>query len=429
MKAGFAKECITPSVGMQMSGLGQEGGAEGVHDDLFVRALWLADGDKDCVILAFDLLFFERAEIDRFKGAIGRRYDLPPSHLLLNVSHCHSGPRLTRWHYSAEPERWYIDAVERAMLTAIEQAHRRAERVSMHAGMARTNLPVQRRQPAPEGGVAWAPYDEGETCDALPICVFRRGGGEIVSLLFSVACHPSMIYEREFSAGYPGAAARRINEHFGTEGAMFLQGCGGDAKPRPIAAGEDHWSHGSWEDMEEAGRVVAERVVRRVEDGLTEVEPELATCRMNLFFPLLHAPGRTELEAERDAPEASEDRRAWARDMLHRLDREGRLPDAVGIDLHAIQLGRGLRLIGLEAEVVGALGNLIMQEYEGGVTFPLGYTDGTQIYLPSDRMLPEGGYEVESYWEYHWPAPLAAGIDARLRSALQRLRDYGKMPG
>lgn len=428
MKAGFAKVCITPPVGMEMSGLGQRGGAEGVHDDLFVRALWLKDAGQEFVILAFDLLFFERAEIDRFKGAVGRRYDLPASHLLLNVSHCHSGPRLTRWHYGAAPERWYIEEIEAGMLEAVGRARESVEPVSIHGGMTRTDLPVQRRRPAPDGGVEWAPHEAGETCDALPVCAMRGRDGEILSVLFSVSCHPSMIYERQFSAGYPGAAVRRINEHFGTDGAMFLQGCGGDAKPRPIAAG-DRWAHGSWEEMEEAGRMVADPVIECVERGLREIEPELEAWREELGFPLESPPTRIELEAELGRREAGEDRKAWAREMLRRLDRTGSLPDEVGIDLHAMQLGRGLRLIGLEAEVVGELGNLILAECGEGVTFPLGYTDGARIYLPSDRMLPQGGYEVESYWEYHRPAPPAGGIDERLRSALHRLRECGTMSG
>ena len=91
----------------------------------------------------------------------------------------------------------------------------------------------------------------------------------------------------------------------------------------------------------------------------------------------------------------------------------------------ARQLGRGLRLIGLEAEVTGELGNLILRHYAEGVTFPLGYTNGTQFYLPSDKQLAEGGYEAESAWEYHWPAPPAPGIDARLVAALESLKEHG----
>ena len=78
-------------------------------------------------------------------------------------------------------------------------------------------------------------------------------------------------------------------------------------------------------------------------------------------------------------------------------------------------LGQGVRLVGLEGEAVAELGSVIESCYAGGVTFPLGYTDGVQLYLPITRMLGEGDPRVsgrgdkiaflsvraEGYQEYH----------------------------
>ncbi len=82
-----------------------------------------------------------------------------------------------------------------------------------------------------------------------------------------------------------------------------------------------------------------------------------------------------------------------------------------------------VRLVGVEGELVGELGNRMLHSFPGGVTFPLGYTDGCRIYLPSSRMLPEQGYEVDSYWEYHWPSPLAPGIEGVLDAAVRRVSE------
>ena len=40
-------------------------------------------------------------------------------------------------------------------------------------------------------------------------------------------------------------------------------------------------------------------------------------------------------------------------------------------------------------------------------------------------MLDEGGYEVDSYWEYGFPAPLAKGFEQVLFQALKDLRTAG----
>ncbi len=428
MLAGFGKALVNPPLGLPMEGLGQPGGIETIHDDLYVRALYLEHGQHRALLLGADLLFFERREVDRFKGALGRRFDLPASAILLNVSHTHAGPRLTRWAYTGAPDPDYLDEIEAGYLAAVGQALASPEPVTLWAGTGRTDLPVSRRQPDGQGRAQWAPYRAGEVCRALPVCLLRAADDRVLSLVFSVSCHPSMIYTNDVSAEYPGVAMRLLNERFATEGALFLQGAGGDTKPRHIAHEELHWRHGSWEDMEAAGAEVAAEVARVVEEDLVPVRPDLRVLRRPLHFPCGPIPTRAELERARHDPTHGEAGRRWAQEMLRRLDLYGGFPPELDVDLHAVQLGCGLRLIGVEGELVGELGNLMLGLYERGVTFPLGYTDGCRIYLPSSRMIPEGGYEVDSYWEYHHPAPLAPETDDVLAKALLAIRDSGELP-
>jgi hypothetical protein len=101
------------------------------------------------------------------------------------------------------------------------------------------------------------------------------------------------------------------------------------------------------------------------------------------------------------------------------------LPEAVPVTVHGLQIGKDLRIIGIEGEAVGELGHLVLDFYGDGITFPLGYSNGAQLYLPTDAMLDEGGYEVVSYYEYRQPARLAKGIEAILTDALHQLRDKG----
>ncbi|MCD6308392.1 MAG: hypothetical protein J7M24_05280, partial [Candidatus Latescibacteria bacterium] len=116
---------------------------------------------------------------------------------------------------------------------------------------------------------------------------------------------------------------------------------------------------------------------------------------------------------------------AWAREQIARVDRGFGQPDAVSITAHGLRIGDGIRLVGIEGELVAELGLLILDQYPEGVTFPMGYTDGTQLYLPTSAMLDEGGYEVESWYEYHQPAPLAKGQEAILSDTVHQLKERG----
>jgi hypothetical protein len=159
---------------------------------------------------------------------------------------------------------------------------------------------------------------------------------------------------------------------------------------------------------------------------LAQVEPELRCALIDMEWPLAPPLDRAGYEAIAADPKAGEIKRLWAKRQVEKLARGQKLATSVPITLHGIKIGKGLRLVGLEGEAVAELGLVMADFYKGkGITFPLGYTDGAQLYLPTSAMLDEGGYEVTSYHEYGQPASLVKGIEENLRGALGRLGRMG----
>lgn len=170
--------------------------------------------------------------------------------------------------------------------------------------------------------------------------------------------------------------------------------------------------------------MVADEVIQTL-DSLTEIEPCIHAHAIETELPLEPHIGRKGYEALLSEPKTDQTIRLWAEEKLAYLNRGYDLPTTVSVTIHGIQIGKGLRMIGIEGEAVGELGLLILDFYDGGITFPLGYSNGTQLYLPTDAMLDEGGYEVVSYYEYRQPASLARGIEAIFTDALRQFRDHG----
>ncbi|MFH1740366.1 MAG: hypothetical protein ABIH23_15265 [bacterium] len=435
VKAGFARVSITPPLGTKMMGFGtrdMEHGCKDVHDDLHVRALFLEQGEQTVLIMGYDLCFLGREETDRYRGAIGRVLDLHPEQIIMNTSHNHVGPSVGTW-YSAGyemPDRLYLDQLERATVAAALEARKSMREVTLWTGVTRSALPMNRRRKMDHGGIENRPNPDGYVYDKLPICLFKDSDGKPVCLLFSVSCHPSMMSGFDISAEYPGAAMRLLDKHLGAACSLFLQGVGGDAKPSVIGrGGVDRWQPGTWELMEEAGAMIANETIETLNSGLLQIEPDILSASVEMSWPLEPAPPRSHFEkiVADTAPEnrPKNVRYTWAKNVLERLDLGYALPTSVTLSAQGVQLGNGLRIIGIEGEATAPWGKFIEDFYGNGLTVPLGYCNGTGLYLPTSDMLPEGGYEVVSFWEYGLPSQLAPGMEEEVHTALVQLRDRG----
>lgn len=437
LNAGFARVKITPPDGTPMTGFsdhdGNPSGSRGVHDDLYARALYLTQGQTGVFIIGLDLFALSREEADRFRGALGRALGLAPDEIFLNTSHTHSGPKTGSWRYaSADP--LYLERLEKTIISAASTARNSARPASLFSGTGVTKLPMSQRLKTPAGTVDFRPNPSGTVCNTLPVLLVKGDDGKPICLLFSAACHPSTVrgegINDQISSDYPGAAAAKLDAWLGAPVSFFLQGAGGDAKPGLLGTGGTEWRNGTWADVDAAGTALAAEVRGVIAKGLAPVEPGLKTASVLMEFPLAASPGRSGFEEVLRNPKAHTERapevmKLWAKEQLARISRGDAPLPSVGITLHGIRLGTGLRIVGIEAEPVGALGNLMEKFYAGGVVFPLGYTDGARMYLPATPMLSEGGYEVENYREYHLPAPLAGGIEKVLTSSLEKLRAAG----
>jgi len=431
LRAGFARQKITPPLGTRMMGFGSRDykqGCRGVHDDVHVRALFLEHKGERGLILAYDLCFVGREEADRFKGALGRELDLLPRQILINASHNHVSPAVGTWYWAGylPAERLYVDQLERATLQAARRARTTMREVTLSAGLGETELPLSRRKPDGKGGIEFSPNPEGVAYRRLPVCLLNDRNGKPVCLLFSISAHPSQISGWEISAEYPGVACRLLDEQLGTTAAMFLQGVGGDAKPAVIGKGLDKWRPGTWEDVEQSGRMVARETIATLDKQLRPIEPAIRTAITETHWPLQPIPSRSEFEGvvngTRPEDRPGNIRCQWATRQLALLDRGEALPTSVAVILQTIQLGRGLRLVGIEGEPVAAWGHLIDDLFKPGLIFPLGYCNGQGLYLPVSKMIPEGGYEVVSSWEYGYPAMLAPGMEDIVLRALTRMK-------
>jgi neutral ceramidase len=430
MHAGFAKACITPPIGSPMQGIvarSMHCGCVSVHDDLYLRALYLRHAGEAAVILGADLFGLNPETATALREKVADELGLPIERVMLNTSGTLCGPVAGPWNYDT-PDATVLSDLMTAAVFAACQAHNTARPARIWAGQTRSRLPLNARQTGPDHNTANAPNPEGPIDDTLPVCLIReRDGDSPIALLFSLACEASTMSGFEISADYPGAAAQALHKRLHAECAMFLQGTGADARPGVIANGAA-WRPGDWGTLEEAGRQIADDIAELLAAGLMEVEPQIRASVASTRLPLLAPPDSSELGEliERplspDAPPEHRTRRRWAEEQLARCRFAGAMAREVEVTVHGVQLADHVRLVGFSGPAVAELGHLVRDIYTDGVTFALGSTDGSRLCLPTTAMLSEGGEAVADYYRYHHPAPLDRGFEQQLRDALDALR-------
>jgi len=92
-ETGCGSTVITPRAGLQMAGFLGKRIAEGVHDDLMAKAVYLADGPENrMMLIVVDTLEVERQFVDEVRRRVEQETDAPAAYCLAAAIHMHSGP-------------------------------------------------------------------------------------------------------------------------------------------------------------------------------------------------------------------------------------------------------------------------------------------------------------------------------------------------
>jgi hypothetical protein len=395
-KAGLAQEKITPERPVLMSGYaGRTKPFEKVAADLYVKALVLSDRDgRRGVIVSSDLLGFSAAVAEPICERIAKKTGLKREQILLNSAHNHAGPLLSlkapakddagEALRTLEYTRWLQDKVVEVVTRAAERLE--PARLSYGSGVA--EFVMNRREFTPDG-IILGVNPRGLADRTVPVLRVEDAAGKPRAVLFGAATHNTTLGQDNYQlcGDYAGYAQEYVQAHFPGVQAMFMIGCAGDSNPYPRGTMELARKHGETLGAE-VGRVLGGKL-RPIAGPLT-----IAFDRADL--PLQAAPPREELKklaANRRSPQT------WgATEMLAALDRGEKLPDHYTAPLTVWQFGRDLTLVGLSGEVVVDYVADLEKALGPNKLWLAAYCNDVFGYLPSARVLSEGGYETRGLY-------------------------------
>lgn len=400
LMAGAAKRCVTPPAWvpyLTSSGNGTCEPFDGVHDDLYARALVLDDGRRSIAVLSVDAVGYDNAILgpDRnftaeLRSRIAGRTGLSPEGVMLTASHSHSTPEtlgLTPFRETAGIQDW-LEAHLETLASTVTEAWEEREAVQAYAGVTHvTGVARHRRIRLRDGTLsragalpsledadgAWA-VDE-----ALTILYLEAASGQPQAVMVNYAAHPVVaMLLPPVSADYPGALAASVEAGLNGATCLFVNGACGNVNSIHVTTNFDDVSR------------IGETLGRAALDEIARLKEGAPLCSTQVAFDS----NRLELDA-RPCPSLEEAERAAARSPSIENRRALRLARKLAesplqIEIQAMALGR-MRWVALPGEVFVETGLAIKQ---AGASFVTGNANGWVGYFPIHRAYEEGGYEV-----------------------------------
>ncbi len=428
-KAGVARADTTPAAPVQMAGYASRTSpSQGIDHPLFAKALALTDSrDHRLVVETCDIIGFRRSFTKRVTDRVTTRFGLPREDVVLFASHNHAGPALVELtdgpgapaRSGFENNVAYTRSLEDKIVALIGEALARMEPVSLSFGVGRAHFAMNRREQT-ANGIKLGKNPAGLTDESVPILRVQKANGQLLAIVFGYACHnttlrPDMM---NIAADFAGYAQDRVEADYRGVTALFVTGCAGDADPHPFGTLAMAKEHG-----EELGGAV--KFVLDHPTWMTSLTGPLRTAYAETSLRFRGPTDRTSYEKLLNDP--NQGRRQHAARMIKMI--ESGKPIATEYPFYAAQamaLGDRLTVVALSGEVVVDYAIRLQKELGGDNRsfWVAAYANDMLGYIPSVRVLKEGGYEGgEAFFGSTWPRPLADDVEATVVNAVHQVVD------
>jgi hypothetical protein len=430
-KAGAAKVNITPETYMWMAGYAaRTRPADSKMTDLWAKALALEDAaGKRAVLITLDLVGMERGLSAPLCEKLQKKFNLDRSQIAINCSHTHSGPVVAKnlrpmHEYSLEKPQQelihqYAGKLESGIIDAVGQAFGKLAPASLSWAAGSTDFAVNRRANKEadvpklrEAGKLVGPSDHD-----VPVLTVKDAAGKVIAIVAGYACHATVLSGYEWSGDYPGYFQIEVEKAHPEAIAIFWAGCGGDQNPIPRRQREL---------AEKYGRQLAAAVAGVVQGPLTEVGGQLTTTYVEIPLAFARLPTREELIAQTSDPNKYIAMRAKM--LLEDIDAGKPLSQSYPYPVQLWRLGNDIQWWFLGGEVVVDFAIRIKAEQRAAKTWVAGYSNDVMAYIPSRRVLAEGGYEGGGAMVYYGlPTVWSEQVENQIMEAVNKLT--GAAPG
>lgn len=392
---------------------------DGTGGDLCAAFILLEpETGKNILLGSVDVLYLDTALNEALSMRLADEY-----HLVLSATHTHSAPGLAKSveRLGCVDSGWYEQVLDK-LVSAISTATGKNTLTQINAGALSSDLNVNRRRDAlmldygamKRGKlkfgkqVALAANLEGPVDNHVRSICLSDASGQTRACLWSLGAHPSFKGSRHaISPDFPGVVRRRIKQEYGEECvSIFFPGLAGSAIPncaeksfRELSAKEKLLSclplHVSRRPFDPAaylawGEKLANQVIAAAAQSTGTPLDQLKITSHSLKTPPIF---------------------------------EDETRGALCMDMHGVMFGDVAEVVVVNGELLAEWDTLFdEQSLRGTMSIISGYGAGNCLYIPPEREMQRGGYEVDRFkFPFGLKGDFCGDIDAKILNGLRQI--------
>jgi hypothetical protein len=417
-KVGMARVDITPDGPIWLTGYGNRNKpSEGIEQRLFAKAMVIEDSSAKTVLVTADVIGFPAELTEAIFRRIERGHGIPRERFILVASHTHTGPVI---HNSLggmfdlkgadlDSVKSYAKTLEDRIVTVVAEAAKQLEPARLEFGHGLATFAMNRRVFRPNG-VQFGVNPEGAVDHDVPVLRVTNSDGRLLAIVFGYACHCTTLGGDSYRicGDWAGYAQEYLEQAHPGATAMFVTGCGADSNPEPRTGIHFARQHG----LHMAGSVTA--VITK---PMAAVHGPIRAAFDTVPLALTEPPTREEFEKKLD--DRSPFVQRHARRFLDMMARTEPLPKSYPCPVQVWRFGGDLTLVAIGGEVVVDYVLRLKRELGAERLWVAGYANDVFAYVPSVRILHEGGYEAEFNLIYYGlPSRFAPSVEDTLVKAV-----------
>ena len=415
LRFGAAAVPITPPVGTPMAGYYSARGAEGVHDDLYAKALVLEKDGARAALVALDLISTPRTLVEEARRAIEEATGIRGRDVMISATHTHTGPvlrgrgpREDALGATTDLARRYSDELPAKIVDAVRRAEGRLAPATVAVGHGHeASIAFNRRYHMKDGTVGWNPgklnpnvlKPAGTIDPDVPVVYFESADRRPLATYVNYAVHLDNIGGLQLSADMPTTVSKLLAEAQGPDlVTVYTSGCCGDINHIDVRSAEPQKG---FENAARMGIILAGEVLRTW-PHLKPIAPgALRTRSATVQLPLPKVePGDVDkarqVVARRRGPRSTQPsflETVHAFKVLDVAAREGKPQE---VEVQVVALGGDIAWVSLPGEIFVELGLEIKQDSPFPHTIIAELANGSIGYIPARRAYAQGNYEVVS---------------------------------